>query len=69
MWLGFPLLWKLFCFCTQGIRRLAGDLPNLIGSIQVDYPKFSHIDFLFAKDADKLIYRQILDILVSGAWN
>lgn len=47
----------------QGVKRLEKELPNLEGSYRINDTQFTHIDYLFAKDADKLVYKTILDIL------
>lgn len=48
---------------TEDIQYLENTLPNLVASHQVLNPTFSHLDFLWARDARNLVYDNILDIL------
>lgn len=50
----------------QTVGRLASELPNLVASHRVSCDKFSHTDFLYAKDVDKLLYQQVIDLLKSS---
>jgi lysosomal acid lipase/cholesteryl ester hydrolase len=45
------------------VERTANSLPNLISHHNVSSPKFSHCDFLFGVDAEKLVYAPIVQIL------
>ncbi|XP_044728675.1 gastric triacylglycerol lipase-like [Chrysoperla carnea] len=38
-------------------------LPNKIEIYRVPYPKFNHIDFVWAKDAPKLLYQRLLKLM------
>lgn len=40
-------------------------LPNLRMVHLVEDELFTHVDFTYAKDADKLVYQQILEIMIS----
>ena len=42
---------------------LASRLPNLLGLHLVDYDGWTHCDFIMGKDADTLVYRQIVDYM------
>jgi pimeloyl-ACP methyl ester carboxylesterase len=48
---------------TKDVARLAGDLPNLLGSYQVNLTEFNHIDFLFAIDVDVLVNKPLLNLM------
>jgi lysosomal acid lipase/cholesteryl ester hydrolase len=45
------------------VEQLANELPNVLGCHKVECDKFSHTDFLYAKDVDKLVYHKILQML------
>lgn len=47
----------------QDVRRLASQLPRLIASIQVPYVGWNHADFMWAKDADVLLYKPVIEII------
>ena len=40
--------------------RLSSQLPNLLASYEVPFPKWNHLDFLYGMDADTLVYPEIL---------
>uniref|UniRef100_A0A8D8QNB6 Lipase 3 n=1 Tax=Cacopsylla melanoneura TaxID=428564 RepID=A0A8D8QNB6_9HEMI len=40
-------------------------LPNPIGLFRVNFSTFTHIDFLWAKDARAILYNQLLDLIDS----
>ena len=40
--------------------RLTAQLPNLIQSYRVPWDKWNHVDYINAKDADTLLYPQVL---------
>ncbi|KAL7287740.1 hypothetical protein TKK_0018123 [Trichogramma kaykai] len=42
------------------VQRLYKSLPNKIINYKVDYPKFNHLDFLWAVDAPKLVYKKLV---------
>ncbi|CAB0035917.1 unnamed protein product [Trichogramma brassicae] len=42
------------------VQRLYKSLPNKIINYKVDYPKFNHLDFLWAVDAPKLVYKKLI---------
>jgi len=50
----------------NGIKKLEEELPNVVASVKVNSTKFTHIDFLFAKDANKLVYQHIIKSLEQG---
>ncbi|XP_014251251.1 lipase 3-like [Cimex lectularius] len=45
------------------VQRLSDQIPNLVHNYNVPLPAFNHMDFLFAKDAYKLLYKNVLEIL------
>ncbi|CAL4076498.1 unnamed protein product [Meganyctiphanes norvegica] len=45
------------------IQQLEKKLRNLKNSHQIEHPCFSHLDFLWARDAKCLVYDYVLDIL------
>lgn len=45
------------------VAKVAKALPNLIKSKAVPHKDFNHMDFLWAKDADVLLYRDVVDTL------
>ncbi|EFN67149.1 Lipase 3 [Camponotus floridanus] len=47
----------------EDVRRLYHLLPNVVDMYEVSWPKFNHVDFLWAKDAPKLVYERVLKIM------
>ncbi len=45
------------------VDKLAASLPNLLANRKVAKPGFSHLDFIISKDAGKLIYSDIVNII------
>lgn len=45
------------------MKRLKNELPNCETSIKINDTQFTHIDYLYAKDADKLVYKKVMDLL------
>lgn len=45
------------------VKKLFHLLPNVIDIYEVPLSKFNHVDFLWAKDAPKLLYERILTII------
>ncbi|XP_025265048.1 lipase 3 isoform X2 [Camponotus floridanus] len=48
---------------TKGVKRLYHLLPNVVDMYEVPWSKFNHMDFIWAKDASKLVYDRILKIM------
>ncbi|XP_058794705.1 lipase 3-like [Phymastichus coffea] len=46
------------------VEKLLSKLPNPIGKFQVSDRKFSHLDYLWAKDVKTLLYDQIMSIML-----
>ncbi len=44
----------------EDVQWLARELPNVILNRRVPLRTFNHLDFLWAKDADKLVYRDVV---------
>ncbi|KAF7282447.1 hypothetical protein GWI33_002675 [Rhynchophorus ferrugineus] len=49
------------------VNTLSKQVGNLIGIYKIPMDSFNHIDFLFGKDAEKLVYRPILKLLSTGS--
>jgi len=47
----------------KDVADLADKLPNLVASIRVPYDNWNHLDFLWGKDADKLLYFPVIETL------
>lgn len=45
------------------MEHLKGLLPNVNDYFRVNYTQFTHLDFLFAIDAHKLVYDRIFETL------
>ncbi|GAB1867622.1 Lipase [Camponotus japonicus] len=48
---------------TEDVKRLYHSLPNVVDMYEVPWSKFNHLDYLWAKDASKLVYDRILKIM------
>lgn len=48
---------------VKDVDELASKLGNLAGKLKVPDPKFNHLDYTYAKDADTLLYNRILSII------
>jgi len=51
----------------QDVDAIANQLPGLVASNRVPYDSFNHLDFLWAKDADSLLYKPAMEVM-SGVW-
>lgn len=60
-----PFIKKLFFFFFQDLERLDSKLKSVVARYKVPHEKFNHIDFLWATDADKLIYIPTLKLMNS----
>ena len=47
-------------FKLQDVIRMTSELPNLIASYDVPFPKWNHLDYLWGIDADTLVYSEVL---------
>jgi hypothetical protein len=48
------------------VTQLYDALPNVIGNYGVPNPHFGHADFMYGKDADRLVYDKIIGIFKSS---
>ncbi|XP_029176589.1 lipase 1-like [Nylanderia fulva] len=48
---------------SVNIKRLYRILPNVIDLYEVPWPNFNHVDFIWAKDAPKLVYERVIKIM------
>jgi len=51
------------CFWFQDVEQLAKALPNVVGVYLIPNPKFNHFDFLWARDAKKLLYDPMMALM------
>ncbi|CAH1103885.1 unnamed protein product [Psylliodes chrysocephalus] len=45
------------------VIRLGRELKNLVGLYKVPMDSFNHVDYIFGKDAEKLVYRPLMKVL------
>jgi len=47
------------------VLRTISQLPNIVNGmlLMIEYPKWNHLDFLWAKDADKWVYEPLLEYM------
>jgi lysosomal acid lipase/cholesteryl ester hydrolase len=45
------------------VAVLAGMLQDVVLNYRVPFEKFSHVDFVFAIDADKYVYSKVLEVM------
>ncbi|XP_072762482.1 lipase 3-like [Anoplolepis gracilipes] len=50
-------------FDIKDVQRLYRLLPNVVDQYEVPWPKFNHVDFIWAKDAPTLLYERILNLM------
>lgn len=48
---------------VKDVDELAGKLGNLVMKNRVPDDKFNHLDYLFAKDADSLLYNFVVNLI------
>ncbi|CAL1684019.1 unnamed protein product [Lasius platythorax] len=48
---------------TVNVKKLHRILPNVVDIYEVPWPNFNHLDFIWAKDAPKLVYERVLKIM------
>ncbi|GAB1867615.1 Lipase [Camponotus japonicus] len=48
---------------TVDVKRLYRILPNVVDIYEVPWSKFNHVDFVWAKDAPKLVYERALKLI------
>jgi len=47
----------------QGVSDIATKLPNLVQSVRVPHDGFNHLDFLYGKDVDTLLYSSLKSVI------
>lgn len=47
----------------QDVALLEKELGNLYGKFRVPHEKFNHLDFMWAKDVNDLLYNKILSLM------
>jgi lysosomal acid lipase/cholesteryl ester hydrolase len=52
----------------QDVARLRAKLPNLVSDYLVPYKNWNHMDYLWAIDADRLVYSEVLKNLAKFSW-
>ncbi|XP_035714180.1 lipase 3 [Folsomia candida] len=59
-----------FVVKPQDVGKLVAHIPkkSLKECIKIDSEYFTHIDFAFAKDADILVYKKILDVMLNSTY-
>lgn len=53
--------WQKYFF--KDMKRLYHSLPNVVDMYEVPRSKFNHVDFMWDRDASKLVYDRILKIM------
>ncbi|XP_028027186.1 lipase 1-like [Bombyx mandarina] len=48
----------------EDVLHLQRQLPNIIETYEVPFNKFSHVDFVYAKDLKKLVFARMLEIII-----
>ncbi|XP_019870012.2 lipase 3 [Aethina tumida] len=51
------------------VLRLSSKLPHLIGSYEVKMDSWNHVDFIFGKDADKMVNKPLLKVIFNYTAN
>lgn len=49
----------------KDVKTLARHLPNVIGVFKVPYKHFNHVDFIWAKDSYRLLYKGVIRLMNS----
>ncbi|KAL7287741.1 hypothetical protein TKK_0018124 [Trichogramma kaykai] len=52
-----------FLAIPEDVKRLYDQLPNKIASVEVDHPRFNHLDFLWGRDAPKLVFSRLFPLI------
>jgi len=65
-WSFANVLFTLLLISAQDVDQLASKLPNLVGKYLVPLREFNHIDYVWAIDADTLVYKPMISKLNSS---
>jgi hypothetical protein len=47
----------------QNVHKICRDLPNVIRKYRVPLSTFNHLDFIWGKDANSLVYADVITFL------
>ena len=47
-------------------ERMLNQIPNLYEAYTVEFPKWNHLDFLWAKDIETLLFPKLLENIMAG---
>ncbi|XP_018572755.1 lipase 3 [Anoplophora glabripennis] len=47
------------------VQQLATNISSLVGLYKVKLESFNHVDFLFGKDAEQLVYRPLMNVMLN----
>jgi lysosomal acid lipase/cholesteryl ester hydrolase len=50
----------------EDVKYLTSNLPNIVANDRIPLPKFNHIDFLWGVDADVLVYKKLVSLLMKS---
>jgi len=49
--------------CSQDVKELSSKLKCEVQLVRVPFPKFNHVDFLWARDVYHLVYKNVITSL------
>jgi len=47
----------------QNVNKVFNALPKVIGKFRVPLKTFNHLDFMWGKDANSLVFRDVITIM------
>lgn len=53
----------------KDVKKLYRVLPNVVDVYKIPWRNFNHVDFIWAKDAPKLVYERVIKIMRSENLN
>ncbi|GAB0092453.1 Lipase [Sergentomyia squamirostris] len=53
----------------KDVEKLTQKLPNVVGDYLVPFPKFNHLDFIYAKDVKFLLYDKVIELVIENTEN
>jgi len=62
-WCHYDIVVPVSLLWFQDVNYLANQLPNVVDMYMIPWPKFNHIDFLFAINAQSLVFDHVLELL------